>query len=166
MTDDARYSLDTSALINPWRRMWPRDLLPDFWAGLAAMNADGHVVLSDEVREEIEHKDDELATWARENITHWHPLTEDVQRCVREIMERWGALVDQRPNQGSADPFVIATARVTGAVVVTDESPVSTELRPKIPYVCRQLGIDCVDPLEFVRRAGVLRIGRGASAGD
>jgi hypothetical protein len=153
---EQRFSLDTSALINPWRKMWPLDLIPTFWTGIAAMNADGRVVLSEEVLRELEHKDDELHRWAKANLCTWHPVSVEVQECVREIMARWGRLVDQRPGHGSADPFVIATARVTGAIVVTDESPVATEQKPKIPFVCNELGVECIAPLEFVRRTAIV----------
>lgn len=148
------YCLDTSALINPWRRMWPRDLLPGYWGEIARLAAEGQVVFSEEVRDEIERKDDELLAWARANIHTWHPLTDEIQACVREIMDRWGRLVDHRKNHGSADPFVIATARVRGLAVVTDEGP-GSEQRPQIPYVCQQLSVPCLGLLEFVREARV-----------
>jgi hypothetical protein len=148
---EPRYCLDTSVLINPWRKMWPIDVLPSYWAGITAMNADGRALLSEEVRRELERKDDQLHAWAKEHIATWHPLTGAIQECVREIMARWGKLVDQRPGHGSADPFVIATALVSGTIVVTDESPVGTEAKPKIPYVCNELGVTWIGALDFVR---------------
>lgn len=148
------YCLDTSALVNPWRRMWPPDLAPRYWEDVAALALSGRIVLSEEVREELLHKDDELAAWAKTNILTWHPLTDAVQECVREIMRDWGKLVDHRKNRGSADPFVIATAKVLGAIVVTDEGP-GNEKNVRIPYVCSQLDVACVGLLDFVRATGI-----------
>jgi Domain of unknown function (DUF4411) len=144
------YCLDTSALINPWRKMWPPDLLPGFWEDVATLALSGRVIFSEEVREELNHKDDELASWAKENIRTWQPLTDEIQECVREIMRNWGKLVDHRNNHGSADPFVIATAKVLRATVVTEEGH-GTEKKVLIPYVCTQLDVPCVGVLEFVR---------------
>lgn len=144
------YCLDTSALVNPWRRMWPPDLAPGYWEGVEALAVSGRIVLSEEVREELLHKDDELASWAMATIRTWHPLTDEIQECVREIMRNWGKLVDHRRNRGSADPFVIATAKVLGAIVVTDEGP-GNEKDVRIPYVCSQIDVRCLGLLEFVR---------------
>ena len=144
------YCLDTSALINPWRKMWPPDLLPGFWEDVVALILSGRVIVSEEVREELSKKDDQLASWAKANIQSWQPLTADIQECVRDIMRNWGKLVDHRNNHGSADPFVIATAKVLGATVVTEEGH-GTEKKVLIPYVCDQLGVRCVGVLDFVR---------------
>ena len=73
---------------------------------------------------------------------------------VTEIMARWGRLVDSRKLRSRADPFVIATAKVAGAIVVTSEG-YGTESKPQIPYVCGQLDVQCVDIFEFVRLAKI-----------
>jgi predicted nucleic acid-binding protein len=148
------YCLDTSALVNPWRRMWPPDLAPRYWEDVAALALSGRIVLSEEVREELFHKDDELAAWAKTNIRTWHPLTDEIQECVRDIMRNWGRLVDHRRNRGSADPFVIATAKSLGAIVVTDEGP-GNEMNVRIPYVCSQIDVGCLGLLDFVRATGI-----------
>jgi len=40
-----------------------------------------------------------------------------------------------------ADAFVIAVARLQGAVVVTGEGANGTEDKPKIPYICQELKV-------------------------
>lgn len=157
MIEDRAFCLDTSAFINPWWRMWPPDLAPRFWDDLAALASRGGLVVSEEVREELERKDDELAAWARAHVPEWHPLTDEVQAVATEIMARWGRLVDSKGYRSGADPFVVATARVTGTTLVTDEGP-GDERTVKIPYVCAQLDVPCIGLLDFVRAAG-LRLG-------
>lgn len=154
MTDDRGWCLDTSAFINPWKGYYAPDLAPGYWRSLPEMVLRGHAVVSEEVREEIERADDSLWSWAQTNIASWHPLTDEVQAAVTEIMGRWGRLVDSRKLRSRADPFVIATAKVVGATVVTSESR-GTEDKPRIPYVCDQLGVPCVDIFEFVRLAKI-----------
>lgn len=154
MTDDRGWCLDTSAFINPWKGYYAPDLAPGYWRTLPEMVVRGDAVVSEEVREEIERADDSLWSWAQANISSWHPLTDEVQAAVTEIMARWGRLVDSRKLRSRADPFVIATAKVVGATVVTSEGR-GTEDKPRIPYVCDQMGVPCVDIFEFVRLAKI-----------
>lgn len=154
MTEEQTWCLDTSAFINPWKGYYAPDLAPGYWRSLPEMLMRGSAVVSEEVREEIERTDDSLWSWAQANISAWHPLTDEVQATVTEIMARWGRLVDSRKLRSRADPFVIATAKVVGATVVTSEGR-GTEDKPRIPYVCDQLGVPCVDIFEFVRLARI-----------
>jgi hypothetical protein len=73
---------------------------------------------------------------------------------VTEIMANWGKLVDVRKDRSRADPFVIATAKVVGATVVTDEKH-GTEKDPRIPFVCDRLGVSWLTPSAFVREASI-----------
>ena len=148
----ALYCLDTSALINPWNSFYAPDVAPGYWSGIERLVADGRVVLSEEVRQEIEKVDDGLRDWTRARIPRWHPLTDAVQAVVTEIMTDYGRLVDNRTGRSRADPFVIATAKALGAKVVTTEGP-GSDRRPTIPWVCNRMGVPCLDVLAFVREA-------------
>jgi len=148
------FCLDTSALINPWNIFYAPDVAPGYWSGIGRLLADARVVLSEEVREEIEKVDDGLRAWARSNVPRWHPLTDDVQEVVTQVMAAYPRLVDNRSNRSRADPFVIATAKVLAATVVTTEGP-GSENRPTIPFVCSRMNVDCIGVLPFVREAGI-----------
>lgn len=151
------HCLDTSALINPWNLYYAPDLVPGYWRDIPRLVSEGRVVISEEVREEIAKVDDDLKKWTRENVATWHPLTDDIQIVVTEIMDRWGQLVDTRKNRSRADPFVIATAKVIGATVVTTEKH-GTLKDPRIPYVCARLSVPCIDVYAFVREAKITLI--------
>jgi hypothetical protein len=148
------FCLDTSALINPWNIFYALDVAPGYWSSIQRLIASGKVVVSEEVREEIEKVDDGLRAWTRTNVARWHPLSDEVQVAVTEIMAKHPRLVDNRTNRSRADPFVIATAVVVKAVVVTTEGP-GSEARPTIPYVCARMNIPCVGVLDFVRQAQI-----------
>ena len=62
-----RYSLDTSALIEPWKRLYPYDVFPAFWDHMAGLFASGGAIMIDQVRIEIEKRDDELQRWVLAN---------------------------------------------------------------------------------------------------
>jgi len=140
---------DTSAFVNPWNKWYPPDVAPGYWSRHEELARSDRLRVSEEVREELEKVEDDLYAWAKASLD-WFPLTEDVQRLVAEIMARYGRLVDTRKNRSRADPFVIATAAVTDAIVITTEEH-GTAAKPKIPYVCGELGVPCVNVLEFIR---------------
>jgi hypothetical protein len=51
----------------------------------------------------------------------------------------------------SADPFVIALAKVEGWQIVTDEKPTTSLTRPNIPDVCKELGMTTIDILQVIK---------------
>ncbi len=53
-----------------------------------------------------------------------------------------------------ADPFVIALAQVRDAVVATGEGGDGNAKKPRIPYACEQIGLDCIRFLDVVRAGG------------
>ena len=78
------------------------------------------------------------------------PANESVQRHVAEVLATYPRLMDTLKGRSQADPFVIATAVETGSIVVTGES-VGTATKPRIPFVCQQLGIRCITFLDMIR---------------
>jgi hypothetical protein len=148
------YSFDTSGLMDGWRRYYPPDVFPSLWERIDTLGGTGEVFFADQVRLELQAKDDDLFEWVNGRRNMCRPLTEDIQRSVEEILTLYRDLVDPRATRDFADPFVIAAARVADATVVTGEKPTRAPDRPKIPNVCEGLGVDCIDILEFIRRQG------------
>jgi len=54
--------------------------------------------------------------------------------------------------RGHADPFVVALATERDLTVLCAER--SKPSKPRIPDVCRELGIDCIGLVELFRREG------------
>jgi hypothetical protein len=48
---------------------------------------------------------------------------------------------------------VVAVAKVRGIPVVTEERG-GSEARPRIPWVCERLDVDCINVVEFIRSKG------------
>lgn len=99
---------------------------------------------------EIERKDDSLRDWAREHSAMFVELSEEVQSAVADILIRHEKMVDSSKGKNAGDPWVVATARVTNAIVVTEEGLGSR----KIPAVCAAEGIECINVIELIRREG------------
>ena len=82
------------------------------------------------------------------------PIDDALQRHVVEIMGKSSRLVDSRKNRSGCDPWVIALARERELTVVTAEKASGTLAKPKIPDVCHDLGIPCIEIIDFFRRQG------------
>lgn len=151
------YCIDSSVLIQAGQRLAPMDINTTFWSNFEALVRDGRAIAPDEVLREIEKKDDEVHGWCKQLNgsfdSFFLPLDDDVQDAASQILAEFPKLVDDRPNKGQADPFVIALARTKQAVVVTQEvsNLNSNGKRPKIPDVCKHYGVRCIDFLALVR---------------
>ncbi|WP_425414889.1 DUF4411 family protein [Rubellimicrobium mesophilum] len=67
------------------------------------------------------------------------------------MLARLPRLVGEKKLRTSADPFVIAMARVRGLQIVTNEKPTGSPLRPHIPDVCLALGMPPMNLLDLIR---------------
>lgn len=148
------YSVDTSALLEAWRRQYPPDVFPKLWENLSELISLGELVATEEVKLELERKDDEVLAWAKAQEGLFVPLDEPIQEAVTEILRDHKKLIDTRRGRSGADPFVIALAKTRGLTVVTDEHPTGSATRPHIPDVCRALGIPYLNMLDLIRKHG------------
>lgn len=78
-------------------------------------------------------------------------LGDEIQIEAAKVLAQFPRLVGQKKLRTSADPFVIALARVEGLKIVTDEKPTGSPDRPNIPDVCAAMGMNCVGLLEVIR---------------
>jgi hypothetical protein len=67
------------------------------------------------------------------------------------VLAQFPRLVGQKKLRTSADPFVIALARVEGLKIVTDEKPTGNLDRPNIPDVCMAMGMTPIGLLDVIK---------------
>jgi Domain of unknown function (DUF4411) len=144
------FCVDTSGWLDGWHRYYPRDVFPSLWQNLEERVTGCDIIASEEVYVEVQKKDDDLHEWMKQREFMLIPANESIQRRVAEVLGTYPRLVDTLKGRSQADPFVIATAVETGSVVVTGES-IGTATRPRIPFVCQQLGIRCLTFLDMIR---------------
>lgn len=149
-----RYCLDSSALIQGWNALYPPASFPGLWARIEALVDAGEIVSSEEVRREIEAKDDVLLDWCKPRAGMFLPLSAEVQAAATSILAALPRLVDARTGKSMADPFVVATAQVTETVLVTQERPTGRTHRPKIPEACNHAGVTWVSLLDVITAEG------------
>lgn len=148
------YSIDTSAILDAWVRWYPPDVFSSLWQNIERLIEDGSLRATEEVRVELEKKEDEVFRWAKGQDRLFLPLTQEVQIAAQEILTAFPRLVDSRKERSQADPFVIALAKVNNATVITGEKNVGTPQKPRIPLVCNHFGIRCINMVKFIREQG------------
>jgi hypothetical protein len=136
------YCIDTSSLIAAWGERYPIENFPNFWDKLEGLVGAKRLVSPIEVLNETGKRSDELYKWLKARGEMFRELDEDVQVEAARLLSRFPRLVAERKLRTSADPFVIALARVAHLSIVTEEKPTGNLERPNIPDVCNALGMD------------------------
>lgn len=149
-----RWCFDTSALIEPWVRLYPPDVFPRVWEALDELVVGGRVIAPPDVRAEIERQNDGLADWIRVRSGMFLPVTRPLIERVTELVNDYPGFIKVNSTGSGADPFVVALAETEGVAVVTYESRAKKDQAPKIPNVCDGRGIDCVDLVHVLRAEG------------
>lgn len=146
------YSFDSSSLIHAWRRAYPPRRFSAVWNAFDRLIAEGRMVASIEVYNELERKDDDLFAWAKDRKeTMFRDIDEDVQVEVVRLMQTYPRLVDTVSGKSGGDPFVLAQALAADPyLIVVSEEKGGSEQSPKIPFVCPREGLRCIDLLTLI----------------
>jgi hypothetical protein len=146
------YCLDSNVFIHAWNDYYAPDQCPEYWEILDGLAKQGRIFCCDEVRREIEKQDDGLCRWLKARPHFVQDISTDVQRNVREILQKYPLLVNSKKDRSMADPWVVAHAMACGAVVVTKEMPGGGNGKaPKIPDVCDGVKVAWINDFLFNR---------------
>lgn len=148
------FCFDTSAILDAWVRYYPPDVFPTIWVRMDQAATTGQIFVIDEVVTELKHKDDGIHKWIDSRESMIVPIDDGIQSYLVGIMTRYPKLVDTRRSRSGCDPWVIALARARGFSVVTAEKASGNLTRPKIPDVCKDLAVPCIEVVEFFRKQG------------
>lgn len=146
------YSVDSSALIHGWCRIYRPKNFGFVWDRLDALIEEGRLRASIEVLYELEKKDDELHGWCKDRREAlFVEIDDSCQMHLGRIMGTYPRLVDTVKGRSGGDPFVIALAAsaVPTMVVVSEEQP-GKKNSPKIPDVCLAEGIRCIGLADLI----------------
>jgi len=158
------YVIDSSSLIELNRR-YPIDVFPNLWKKVEELINKGFLVSPEEVRKEILVLDDSLKSWITKQKRLFKPLTPNQIEIVKEIVKKYPSLAEVEKEIPAADPFVIALAvdltndsqktlveTVKGRIIVTEERLRGNRIR--IPLVCKDYKIDCINMIDLCRAKG------------
>jgi hypothetical protein len=151
------YSLDTSVLMDWQARFYPLDVFVSLETKIEALISSGNCKAVDLVREEIEAVGTPgLRSWVAGHSGLFVPLSPAVQGEAAAIEASYPDLMDPKSPYESADAYVIALAKLEGAIVVSQETSAQEKRNPPkdhyIPDVCRDLGLPCINLLGLLRR--------------
>lgn len=159
------YLLDANTLIDAKRDYYPIDRIPEFWDWLVFQGKEGNIKIPIEIYEEFKDKEDSegnkdsLALWAeQEEVRTALLLIEDAQPDhVARIT--YGGYVpnptDDELVKIGRDPFLISYGLLDSnhrTIVTTEVSkPSRTRANRKIPDVCNDFDIRCINNFQMLR---------------
>ncbi len=155
------YLLDANVLIDANRDYYPLDRVPQFWDWLIEMSSLGRVKIPEEISEEIvlprPHNPDLLVNWlnAHRDVLIL-PEQVQVDLVAHASEEGYGNdLTDDEIEKIGRDPFLVAyglSHRSERCVVTTEHSrPSRRRANRKLPDVCHDLNIHCIDTFTMTR---------------
>ena len=147
------YCLDTSALVESWWRLYPPDSFPTFWEYLDDAIINNFFISPEIVLEELRVQDDDIYKWAKNHYELFVPLDADLQIVQTDIVNQFPRLTMPVKRRSLADPWVIALAIIKQCPVVSMENP-GSDSKPRIPDVCRQLGVGHIYIVDLIRAMG------------
>lgn len=155
MSSGAVYSIDTSALLDGMKRHYPPSTFKGLWTEMETLAEARRLLASEEVYDEVKVHDDEVKAWIEARSSSLVvPTDGKIAAEVTAILAVHPKLVMNMRGRNRADPFVIAVAKLRGAIVVTGEGSDGTIDRPKIPFICQRLSIPCIKFLELIQAEG------------
>lgn len=151
------YIFDANS-ISVFKNYYP-SAFPGFWDGLNALTDDGTVRSVREVFNELQNDNNAafLQEWEKAHREVFASPTQAELEAVVEILAipHFQAVIGKKAlMKGTpvADPFIVASARVNEAVVITEES-----MRPnaaKIPNICDHFDVEWHDLEWFIEQQG------------
>ncbi|MCM7515714.1 DUF4411 family protein [Enterobacter hormaechei] len=152
-----RYLLDANTYIQAKNQYYGMDICPAYWHWLDLQFELGNLCSVDMIGRELRDGNDELAEWVKSRPEHFIKNDDDETQAV--YIELVKSVMEGNYNPGNrdnflakADPWIIAKAKTTGAVVVTHEALLSEGTKKvKVPNICRQFGVPCINTFQFLR---------------
>lgn len=147
---ETRYIIDTSSILSqkdnePHRRTINKTL----WRHIDELVQQKRIVTCSEIIEEV--NDAGIKKWFLDLHGEILPIDDEIQENVKKVVTSNPQLVDFKQMKSSGDAFLIATAIKYGLTVITEENKKGEK---KIPFVCRDLRVPCVDILGLCENEG------------
>lgn len=152
---------DASSIIHAWDN-YPIENFPPLWEWLAGQIETDEFAIPQVALEEVVKKSPDCGEWLKEQKITVLPLTNDVLQQAIAIKHQLGIVEDDYHPKGVSenDIFIIATAKVAGTILISDEARQfrlpDVPAKYKIPAVCNLTGVDvdCIPFIEVIRSSG------------
>ncbi|MCY4000433.1 MAG: DUF4411 family protein [Bacteroidetes bacterium] len=148
--------MDTNVFIDAYKFHYGFEFHPGYWDWLIHANQSGIVFSIDAVYDELSQKEDALFIWFKEHRdTLIIEPPKDLNLHVNHVSDLLSGQ-NYKPHaiaefMMSADFRIIAHAMSYQSKVVTHEVIRSRKGRIKIPAICKELDVECINPFEMLR---------------
>lgn len=160
------YLLDANTLIDAKRDYYPIERIPEFWDWLIHHGLQASIKIPVEIYEEFsdtKDKDgnkDELAAWAEQiHVKEALLFEEEVEQDLVARVTYGGYVANPTDDELvkiGRDPFLLSYALrdLENRCIVTTETSKPTRMGANrhIPDVCRDLGIQCINNFQMIKK--------------
>lgn len=154
-----KYLLDANTYIQAMNTYYHVDFCPAYWDWLDRQFNQGELASINIVYDELVSGQDILATWIKQRKNQFVAVDDALtQQAFSSIANYTAQNPYFKPFEiarflAGADPWLIAKAKTTGAILVTQEKSVGTNsTKVKIPNICQQFAVDHIDTFELLSR--------------
>ncbi|WP_148715038.1 DUF4411 family protein [Chitinolyticbacter meiyuanensis] len=155
-----KHLLDSNTLIEAKNRYYSMSFCPAYWQWILMQNQALEVASISLVAEELGRGNDDLAQWSHDNRDMFLAVDDEAtQQAYASIVASIAARAPQmkigafEDFLSGADPWLIAKAMATGAVVVTHESyDVNARRKFLIPNVCEEFHVSWINTFELLHK--------------
>jgi len=150
------YLLDANVFMSAKNLHYGLDFCPAFWEWLIHKGNTGAVFSIDKVADEIAAGGDDLSTWAADHGSNLFRRTPPSLAAQFGQVSTWATSQQFTPAAintflQAADFYLVAHALAGGHVLVTHETPATSNARIKIPNACLGLGVRWMTPFQMLR---------------
>ena len=157
------HTYDASSFLHAWDN-YPIEHFPPLWDWIGDQISDALFTIPRVAFEEVNQKSPECGHWLKDRGIERLQLTNEIIQQAVSIKHLLGIAEDnyQAKGVGENDLFIIATAKIHGCALVSDEA-VQLRLpdllsKCRIPAVCRMpdVNVTCVPFIDVIRQSGAV----------
>lgn len=150
------YLLDANIFIQAKNLQYGFDFCPAFWDWLEQKNVEGSVFSIQQVGDELQAGEDDLAAWATARGEQFFLPPDNLVLPALGTVSAWASGQGYEPAAVStflqvADYWLVAFAAAHGHTVVTHEVPSTSTRKLKIPNACVGVGVRFMNPYQMLR---------------
>jgi len=155
------YIIDSCSLVD-LNKHNPIDIFPSLWKKIESLIDSEAMISHIEVFNEITMQDNALTDWLKKHKDMFRSISQKQAEIVKDILKKYPSFV-KKDSLFDADPWLIALAKEiqdqpqktlwsVKRLIVTEESLRGNKI--KIPFVCKEFGISCINRVEMFREEG------------
>lgn len=154
---------DASSVIYAWDN-YPIGQFPPLWEWMASQIEAKELVMPSVAFDEVNHKTPDCGEWLKENNLEQLAISNAIVQEAKRIKGLLGIVDDNyhAKGVGENDILIIASARLHGAELVSDEERQTNQpqvsSKRKIPAVCVMptIAVTCINFIEYIKASGVV----------